>query len=91
MPLWAHFTRLEDIRNDIIHQKTTAAEQQDSSFMAKLLQPEIFDIVTSGLQMIEYFCKAAATHAYFPLGFGEARVKPIVVENFEEMLTKVID
>jgi hypothetical protein len=93
LPLWSTFKELEDIRNDIIHQKTVDKKKHDvdSTFLRRLLQPTIFRAVESGFALISYFCRMDKSHAFFPLGFGVAHVKPEEIDDFNETFTKIED
>jgi hypothetical protein len=86
---WSNFKSLESIRNDIIHQKTAPKKEQgklkvDSGFVHKLLDEKIFELIESGFSLISFFCKKDISHAYFPMGFSEANLKPIEVEDFTD-------
>ena len=91
LAFWQSFKELEDIRNDIIHQKTESRSNNevDSSFIGRLLQPGIFNTVGAGFALIRYFCISDTSHGFFPLGFGEAKIQPIVVDNFEDALEPI--
>lgn len=93
LPVWSKFRCLEDIRNDIIHQKTSTKSETDvdSKFLRKLLEPQIFDTIQAGFAVISYFCNKNTSHAYFPLGFGPAHVEPEEVDDLETFFTKVED
>ncbi|WP_157982614.1 hypothetical protein [Simplicispira lacusdiani] len=93
LPLWQKFKELEDIRNEIIHQKTAIKSKTDvdSRFLARLLQPTIFSTIKSGFDLISYFCSMDKSHAYFPLGFGVAHVKPEEVDDFGDTFEKIED
>lgn len=90
--IWSYFKRLEEIRNDIIHQKTTEDPSKvDTLFLRKLLDKDIFLITDSGFALIQYFCLKDKTHSFFPFGFGDIEVKPIEVEDFGEHFALVED
>lgn len=93
LKVWATFRELEDIRNDIIHQKTMLRKPQDvdSSFLGRLLQPTIFSIIGAGFSLIGYFCSKDTAHAFFPLGFGPALVKAEEVDDLETSLEVIED
>jgi len=82
-PFWSKFKELESIRNDIIHQKTSIKKSTDidSGYLARLLQPKVFDNIEAGYELIAYICNANISHAFFPLGFGPAQIS---VEEFED-------
>lgn len=82
---WLDFKKLEEIRNEIIHQKTVTNELNVSSkYLHEFFSSKIFDIIRSGFLVIEYFCsKTKFAHVYFPLGVGTAKQQPIIVDDFE--------
>lgn len=83
---WSKFKKLENIRNEIIHQKTSKEKDKDvdSSYLAPLLEKEIFEIIESGYHLITYICNADQSHVFFPLGFGPAQMKIHEVDDFSE-------
>lgn len=86
MSFWPDFKNLELIRNDIVHQKTTEKTNEndvDARFLKKLLDPTVFNTVKSGFEIIKFFCEKDASHAYFPLGFGEAQLNPVTLNSWE--------
>lgn len=93
LKVWPGFCELEDIRNDIIHQKTIVKKPQDvdSEFLRRLLHPKIFKTVGSGFAMIGYFCSKDSAHAFFPLGFGNAKVVPEEVDDLSTTLEVIKD
>ncbi|MCQ2987950.1 hypothetical protein NLO72_01695 [Pseudomonas tremae] len=89
-PFWSRFKELESIRNDIVHQKTekqTHSRDINSSFLGKLLNPDIFDVVDSGFKLISFFCEKDIYHSFFPMGFSAAELKPIEIDDFEDQFT----
>jgi len=90
---WSKFRELEDIRNDIIHQKTSLKNPNDvdSRFLRRLLLPSIFQTIDAGFSLISFFCSKENSHAYFPLGFGPALVKPMEVDDVSTTLTVIED
>jgi len=85
LPSWSNFKELESIRNDIIHQKTektTPSRDINSRFIGKLLNPNIFEIVEAGFDLIKFFCEKDIYHSFFPMGFSQAELKPIEIEDF---------
>ncbi|MFL9896255.1 hypothetical protein [Paraburkholderia sp. RL17-381-BIF-C] len=83
---WADFKNLETIRNDIVHQKTikkTTETEVDARFLKKLLDPAVFNVIRSGFEIIKFFCEKDTSHAYFPMGFCEVQLKPIVIDSWQ--------
>jgi len=93
LQLWTNFKKLEEIRNDIIHQKTTTEDSKkvDTLFLRKLLDKNIFNIAESGFAIIQYYCLKDKSHSFFPFGFGEVEIKPIEVEDFGNYFALVED
>lgn len=93
LKVWSTFRELEDIRNEIIHQKTVPKSPQDvdSSFIRRLLHPKIFTTVRAGFAIISYFCSKDTAHAFFPLGFGPALVKAEEVDDLTTVLELIDD
>lgn len=89
--VWAPFKQLEEIRNEIVHQKTTNSKtpQVDSHFLRKLLAPDIFDKVSAGFSLIRYFCLQDTAHTFFPLGFATSHIKAEEVEDIDNVLSVI--
>lgn len=88
--LWQNFKELESLRNDIIHPKTTKRNKEtkeDSSFLCTLLADDFIKKVTSGFDLVSYFCNQDTSHSLFPMGFGEINLKPIPIneDDFEKV------
>ncbi len=84
---WSNFKELENIRNEIIHQKTERANSSrdiNSKFIGKLLNPNIFEIIEAGFSLIQFFCEKDIYHSFFPMGFSLAQLKPIEIEDFRD-------
>ncbi|MBV2132551.1 hypothetical protein KRX52_06995 [Pseudomonas sp. MAP12] len=87
MANWSKFKDLENIRNEIIHQKTKQSSGEkniDSSFLGTLLSNEIFNTIDSGFELISFFCQKDTYHSFFPMGFSDAHLKPIEVDSFTD-------
>lgn len=78
---WTDFEQFEDIRNNIVHQKTTNKEM-NLEILEHFLNKDIFKIVSSGFKIIGYFCEKDIQNAAFPLGFGKAKLAIAEVDNF---------
>ncbi|HBQ0382046.1 TPA: hypothetical protein L7I84_002550 [Klebsiella variicola] len=88
--LWQDFKTLESLRNDIIHPKTTKKSteiKEDSSFLCILLSDDFIKKVSSGFELVSYFCNKDTTHSLFPMGFGKIELKPVPINesNFEKI------
>ena len=90
-PFWTDFKKLEEIRNNIIHQKTISNEVSiNSKFLSDFFDERIFRIIYAGYQMIEYFCnKSAVPHVYFPVWMGSSNLQPLEVDNIEDYYQEI--
>ncbi len=73
---WAPFIELEDLRNEIIHSKSSKSEER----YTKLLNTRIFDIVRKHKTIIEFYGKYIDSadkelRNLFPYGFGLDKIK----------------
>lgn len=92
-PFWEDFKKLEDIRNEIIHQKTVSKEVNVSSkYLNEFFSKKIFDIIRSGYLVVNYFCSNVEfAHIYFPLDIGTMKQKPLVLDDFENYFAAIDD
>lgn len=81
---WSNFTKLEKIRNEIIHQKTADRDTLDMKVLEEFLNKDIFKIIYSGFEVISFFCEKENKNAFFPMGFGKAEPAIIEIDKFEE-------
>ncbi len=85
LKIWKNFKTLEEVRNDIIHPKTSVdSKKLDMKFLGKLLTEKIFETVDAGFGIIKYFCQQDKLHAFFPMGFSEILIQRIELDNFDE-------
>lgn len=92
-PFWADFTKLEEIRNEIIHQKTVTNENNVSSkYLKEFFDENVFKVIRAGFSVIEYFCSNSEHgHIYFPKGIGKLMVTPIEIDDFDEYFEEVTE
>jgi hypothetical protein len=90
---WTNFKKLEEIRNEIIHQKTVSNETNVSSkYLTEFFKESIFNIISSGFLVIEYFCsKTEYAHIYFPLGIGTNKMKPTIIDDWDTHFKTIDD
>lgn len=89
---WSKFKKLEEIRNDIVHQKTTEdPTKTDTLFLRKLLNKDVFKIVESGFAMIKFFCDHSPSNTLFPFGFSKVKIETVELDNMEEYFELVED
>ena len=82
--VWTYFKQLEQIRNDIIHQKSERDPTKlDSKFLLKLFKSNVFTIIQSGFEIIRYYCEKNESHGFFPIGFNKIKIEPIEIEDFK--------
>ncbi len=90
---WPQFKKLEQIRNEIIHQKTVNDKRNVSSkYLHEFFSRDIFDIIRAGFLLIEYFCsKVEYALIYFPLGVGTPKQQIVVIDDFEKYFASIND
>ncbi|MCO6162664.1 hypothetical protein [Flavobacterium sp. NRK F7] len=82
---WKDFENLEQLRNNIVHQKTIDnGTELESELYNKLLKKEIFKIISSSISVIKFFYNYDNAHPYFPLGLGIAKLKFEEINDIEE-------
>jgi len=83
--IWNYFKELENIRNDIIHPKTSEDQSNvETVFLKKLIDKKIFLIIESGFTVIKYFCEMDKENFFLPFGFAEVIIKPYEIDDFDE-------
>jgi hypothetical protein len=88
---WSDFKGLEKLRNEIVHQKTIDdGTRLEASLYGEMLNPHVFDKISSSIKVIEFFYKLDSAHPFFPLGFGIATFQIAEIESFDKHF-KVID
>ncbi len=88
---WATFKELEQLRNDIVHQKTIEkGTKLDTKVFNQMLNPKVFERIASSIKVIDFFYKVDNAHPYFPLGFGIATFQVHKIESMEKHF-KVIE
>ena len=84
LKMWTLFKQLEQIRNDIIHQKSEHDPSKlDLKFLLKFFDKNIFKIIQSGFEIIKHYCEKNEYHGFFPIGFNKIKIQPIEIEDFE--------
>lgn len=88
---WCNFKKLEEIRNNIIHQKTVSNEKNvNVQYLKDYFDENIFEVIRSGYLVIEYFCnKCPLPHIYFPIWMGSANLRPVEVDNIEDYFDEI--
>lgn len=85
MTIYDDFTKLIKIRHDITHPKTFTTNNGPSSEEIKpYFEENIFRYISSGLQLIKYFCEKDHSNQRFPYGFSEVTIKPIELDDFSK-------
>lgn len=69
LPFWAGFKQLKEIRDQIIHQKQSLTEpdQTETSFYGTLMEESIFEKIRAGFDLVHFYCEVDQTHPYFPM------------------------
>ncbi|SHG32187.1 hypothetical protein [Flavobacterium defluvii] len=84
-PFWHTFKNLEKLRNEIVHQKTVQKETAlDTAIYSKMLDQNIFNIIESSIEVIDFYYKLNNAHPYFPLGLGIAKFQIEKIESMEK-------
>ena len=88
---WSNFKKLEEIRNDIIHQKTIKNNTDVySEYFNYFFDHSIFEIIRSGFLVIQYFClKSDESKIYFPLGIRTDSFDPIEVDDINDVIEHI--
>lgn len=77
LSFWEGFKQLKEIRDQIIHQKQSPSEpdQTESSFYGTLIKENVFEKIRAGFELIHFYCDMDATHPYFPMLKGDTPVR----------------
>lgn len=87
---WSNFTKLELIRNEIIHQKTNNNKTINTTFLQEFVNEDIYSYLYSAFALIKYFCKKDNSNPAFPYGFCEMKLPIIELDNFDNYF-KILD
>lgn len=82
---WNKFTKLEEIRNSIIHSKSNST----SEMLTELFSKEIKDYITSSIDLLDYFVDLDPSNQAFPLGFNNSKVNVVSVKDAGLILSKI--
>ncbi|WP_099712289.1 hypothetical protein [Flavobacterium sp. 9] len=78
---------MEQIRNQIVHQKTIEdGTQLNSDLYDRLLENDIFRIIGSSVSIIKFFYDYDNAHPYFPLGLGVAKFQIKEISSIQHEL-----
>ena len=89
---WSRFTQFEDIRNDIIHIKSTSLtnKQNDEKLMGILISSTIFSKIDAGKELIKELSRAVPNHYEMPMLKNTETIIAIKIKTWEDLkLTKV--
>lgn len=84
---WSDFKKLENLRNEIIHSKSSSS----LDILAELLSEETKQYIDSSIFLLNYFIQLDPTNQIFPLGFGESIIKVGSVDDADDYLMKIED
>jgi hypothetical protein len=90
---WSKFLELEDLRNEIIHNKTSTHlgqvdpkfEGETSGIIRELLSPSVFDKVRAAKDLIQSLNTACGNHPELPLPFEEFNFQSKVFNTTNEL------
>jgi hypothetical protein len=68
---WADFKRLEELRNDIVHPKTSGKKMEiPTDYLKRFFEVKVFRVVDSARLVINHYCADRPPLAYFPHVIG---------------------
>lgn len=86
---WQQFKKLESLRNEIIHSKSSSG----AATLSELFSERCDEYIKSSVSLLDYFIKLDPSNQIFPLGFGESFVKvasvPDTAEHLEVISKKI--
>ncbi|NEK81011.1 MAG: hypothetical protein G3W58_07205 [Pantoea ananatis] len=82
---WGHFKKLEDLRNEIIHSKSSSTSQ----VLSELLSSDIDKYVKSCEGLLKFFFEQDRGNPLFPLIPGVTEIVSTEMENMEEYFTNI--
>lgn len=87
---WTYFKDLENLRNELIHQKTNnSGTKLDVSIYKELIKPITFKMIKSATSVIQFFYDLDNSHPYFPLGLGIAEFQIKEVDDIMDHFGKL--
>ena len=85
---WKDFKKLEELRNDIIHLKTTNKNYElKNDFIQKFFQKNIFRLVEAGLKVIKFYGNNNKARFFIPIELGNKRIDIIQFDEFKKYFT----
>ncbi|WP_133066317.1 hypothetical protein [Acidovorax kalamii] len=79
---WSDFKKLESLRNEIIHSKSSSS----SNTLSAIFSDECETYVGSCLKLLHYFIRLDSSNQIFPMGFGESSIRAVSVPNADDYL-----
>ncbi|HEJ7134817.1 TPA: hypothetical protein SMF84_001489 [Serratia marcescens] len=79
-PFWGHFKKLEELRNEIIHSKSSSS----SKVLSELLSADISKYVKSCEALLKFFFEQDRRNHLFPLIPGVTEIESNEMEDMEE-------
>lgn len=84
-PFWGHFKKLEELRNEIIHSKSSSSSQ----LLSELLSSDIDKYVRSCEGLLKFFFEQDKENPLFPLIPGVTEMVSAEMEDMEQYFTNV--
>lgn len=84
-PFWGHFKKLEELRNEIIHSKSSSSSQ----VLSELLSTDIGKYVKSCETLLKFFFEQDRRNQMFPLIPGITEIVGTEMEDMEEYFKNV--
>ncbi|EKN4018728.1 hypothetical protein ACSIMU_001403 [Yersinia enterocolitica] len=84
-PFWGHFKKLEELRNDIIHSKSSSTSQ----VLSELLSSDIDKYVRSCEELLKFFFEQDRVNPLFPLIPGITEIVTAEMDDMEKYFEHV--
>ncbi|THD38656.1 hypothetical protein [Pantoea sp. R102] len=84
-PFWSHFKKLEGLRNEIIHSKSSSSSQ----VLSELLSSDIDKYIRSCEGLLKFFFEKDKENPLFPLIPGVTEMVSTEMEDMEEYFTNI--
>lgn len=84
---WKNFLKLEEVRHEIIHQKSISNNPNlSSTYLKYFLDIDIFEVIRSAALLINFYCEQSEiVGKFFPMGMGNRQINPIIVDDMNSI------
>jgi hypothetical protein len=90
---WTRFLQFEQLRNDIIHIKSTSVinKEEEKKIIGLLINDSVFNKINSAKDLIKELSKAIPNHYEYPILATTEALIPIVIQKWDDLgMTRVI-